>query len=703
MMDRAKLSRSWEVTIVLLITLVAGILRFYRLQEVPPGLHFDEGFKGVTARALLEGAPLRLFFESDMGEEPIAMYLVAAALGLAGREPWVIRLPSALVGTLTVPLACWLGRELFHAYLLGRSRPRRKAQPLPIPAKDSTLSQQEERIVSQEQIFGLVSALVLAILYWHLSFSRIGMEPILVPFFATLAIAALLRGLNTNRWPWFALAGLALGGSLYTYKAGYFVPLVVALFVACAAVMERGFLTLYWRGLVLTALVALLVAAPIVIYFGTHPANFLQRPASVALAGSEYESPSPWSGLAKNIPSVLGMFFLQGDPNPRSNLPGRPAMDPFLAILFLIGLGRALVDTLRGRTMAALILIWIGVMVLPTLITEHAPHFGRAIGATPALALLCALGAWTLWQGAARLDRQWPKVAVALLLTVGLVFSGISTARAYYLTWGRSPDLFYAYDVGLAEIAEYMNTLPADQDVYLTPTSRDHFTLEYLARRPFASFDGRAGLVFAPPERDATVVVLLREDSATLPALKQMRPDGEVTWTLADSFGRPYATAYHLPALAGELAPFPLPNHPMEATFGGGARLLGYSLDAETVAPGSILNLILYWQALAPLDDDYTVFAHLLGSPSPSTGSPIWAGHDAQPDLGHYPTTSWRAGEVILDVHPLAVPVDTPPGEYQLEAGLYLLATMARLPAADAEGQPIPDDAVLLGPIQVED
>jgi len=703
MTDRSRLWKSRELTAVLLITLLAGALRLYRLQEVPPGLHFDEGFKGVTARALLNGAPLQLFFESDMGEEPIAMYLVAAALGLAGQEPWAIRLPSALVGTLTVSLAWWLGRELFHAYLRGHSRRRRKAQPSPIPTEHPTPDQREDRTDLQEQVFGLVTALVLAILYWHLSFSRIGMEPILVPFFATLAFAALLRGLNTNRWPWFALAGVALGSSLYTYKAGYFVPLVAVLFVAWAALMERGFLTLHWRGLLLTAFATLLVTAPIVIYFGTHPANFLQRPASVALAGSGIESSGPWSGLAKNIPSVLGMFFLQGDPNPRSNLPGRPAFDPFLAILFLVGLGRALVDTLRGRAMAALILIWIGVMVLPTLMTEHAPHFGRAIGATPALALLCALGAWTLWQGAVRVERQWLRVAVVPLLAMGLVFSGVSTARAYYLTWGRSPDLFYAYDVGLTEIAEYMNTLPADQDVYLTPTSRDHFTLEFLARRPFGSFDGRAGLVFAPPEQDATIVILLREDSATLPALQQMRPDGRIAWTLADSFGRPYAAAYQLPRLAGETDPFPLPDHRLEATFGGEARLLGYSLDTEAVAPGDSLNIVLYWQALAPLDDDYTVFAHLLGGHNPSTGGPLWVGHDAQPDLGHYPTTSWQPGEVILDWHPLAVPADAPPGEYQLEAGLYLLATMVRLPATDAAGQPIPDDAVLLGTIQVKD
>ena len=702
MTGRSRLSKSGELTAVLLITLLAAFLRFYRLQEIPPGLHFDEGFKGVTARALLTGAPPQLFFESDMGEEPIAIYLVAAALGLAGQEPWIIRLPSALVGTLTVPLAWWLGRELFRAYPLHHSR-RRRVHPSSKPTDHSHLAQQAGRTGMQEQILGLVTALVLAILYWHLSFSRIGMEPILVPFFATLALAALLRGLNSNRWAWFALAGLALGGSLYTYKAGYFFPLVAALFIAFTTLMDHGFLARYWQGLLLTVFLAVLVAAPIVIYFGTHPANFLQRPASVALVGSGREPSSPWPGPVKNLPSVLGMFFLRGDPNPRSNLPGRPALDPFLAFLFIVGLGRALVDTLRGRAMAALILIWVGIMILPTLITEDAPHFGRAIGATPALALLCALGAWSLWQGAVRVERQWLKAMVVLLLAAGLVLSGLSTARAYYLTWGQSPDLFYAYDVGLTEVAGYVNTLPAEQDVYLTPTSRKHFSLAYLVRRPFGSFDGRAGLVFAPPDRDAMVVVLLREDSDTLPALQQMRPDGSVAWTLTDGFGRPYAAAYHLPALAGEPEPFPLPDHPLEAIIGGAVRLLGYSVEPEAVAPGDSLNLILYWQALAPLDDDYTVFAHLLGGYNPSTSGPLWAGHDAQPDQGHYPTTAWRAGEVILDVHPLVVPADAPPGQYQLEAGLYLLSTMARLPATDATGQPLADDAVILGTIQVED
>jgi hypothetical protein len=134
---------------------------------------------------------------------------------------------------------------------------------------------------------------------------------------------------------------------------------------------------------------------------------------------------------------------------------------------------------------------------------------------------------------------------------------------------------------------------------------------------------------------------------------------------------------------------------------GDAIRLLGYSLDADRAMPGATIHLTLYWQVLAPLNDNYTVFVHLLGEHNPSTGGPLWAGHDSQPDGGHYPTRAWQPGEIILDVHPLAVPSDAPPGDYQIEAGLYLLATMTRLPASDAAGNHLPGDSVLLGVVGV--
>ena len=680
-MNGKGIGRFWEAAAILLITAWAAALRFYALRTIPPGLHFDEAFNGVTARDLLEGAPLRLFFKSDMGEEPIVIYLVAAVLGLAGQKPWLIRLPSAIVGTWTVPLSWWLGRQLFTESSAPALRPSNRRQEEVGP------------------FVGLLAALVLALLYWHLSFSRIGMEPILVPFFATLSLVLLLWGFRSGcRWG-FVLAGVALGGCLYTYKAGYFVPLMVLLFVIYRAIVQPGFLRRYGRHLLLTALGTILVAAPIGWYWASHPADFWQRPASVALSSGSATSSSLGSALTTNLVRTLGMFFLQGDANPRSNLPGRPALDPFLALLFLIGLGRVLVE-LRNPSFA-LLLIWLLVMILPTVVTEHAPHFGRAIGATPALALLCALGGWVLWWMAHSAGRSWLRRAGGVVLVMGLAFSGASTVRAYFSKWGRSPDLFYAYDVGLVELSAYANGLPADQDVYLTPTSHQHYTLQFLIHRPLASFDGRRGWVFPPPGRAATILILLQEDEQTLPALQRFRPDGSISWTLADNEGRPYAAAYFLPASA---APAPRPDRPVQAVLNGAtgrARLLGYRVEPGVVTPGGRVDLTLYWQSVDPFDEDYTVFTHLLGEHNPQTNSPLWAGHDSQPVGGRYPTTAWRPGEVILDVHPWVIPADSPAGSYRLEAGLYLLSTMTRLSATDEAGRPLPDNAVSLGTLEI--
>lgn len=694
--ENAPLSRAWESALLLFTTVLAVVFRFYRLTEVPPGLHFDEAFKGVMARRMLEGGPLQLFFASNQGEEPLATYLVAAAISLVGRDAWVNRLPSAIVGSLTVPLAWWLGRGL---YRLARNSDLARARLTENLQASETQPAQDEGSLG-EQFVGLGTAVVLAILYWHLTFSRMGMEPILVPFFATLAFAALVHGLNSgysgkSRLLPFVLAGLALGGSFYTYKAGYFVPVVVALFVVYAIFVERGFLRRHRRGLLLMALVTILVSLPLGIYFATHLDDFLHRPTSVSLVGSSGLEGS-WRALTDNLPRVLGMFFLEGDADPRRNLPGRPALDPFLACLFLVGLVRALVGFRRPAL--ALAPIWVGVMIVPTLVTEYAPQFARAIGATPAIAVLCSLGGWTLWRGASKLGRRWVEGVVIALLLMGLVYSGASTALAYFDTWGRSPDLFHAYDVGLVRIADYVNTISTDEEVYVTPLRPDHYTLEFLARRPYATFDGRDGLVLPPPGRAATVIVLPREDGKTVPALRQFRADATLSRTWNDDDGRPYAVALYLPASESGT---PLPEHPSDAVLGDAVRLLGYSLDADRATSGATIHVTLYWQIVAPLDDNYTVFVHLLGEHNPATGGSLWAGHDSEPDGGHYPTRAWQPGEIILDVHPLTIPADAPPGDYQIEAGLYLLETMTRLSGRDAVGNPLQGDSVLLGVIEV--
>jgi len=137
-----------------------------------------------------------------------------------------------------------------------------------------------------------------------------------------------------------------------------------------------------------------------------------------------------------------------------------------------------------------------------------------------------------------------------------------------------------------------------------------------------------------------------------------------------------------------------LPN-PVRLNFGGKIALVGYDFDRRTSAPGDTLRLTLYWEALAPMEESYTVFAHVLGE-----GTQMWANGDGVPVNGRAPTSTWQPGQVVEDAHDLTIGATTPPGVYDVEVGLYLLKTGKRLRLLADDGFPL-DTRVFLSKIRV--
>ena len=138
----------------------------------------------------------------------------------------------------------------------------------------------------------------------------------------------------------------------------------------------------------------------------------------------------------------------------------------------------------------------------------------------------------------------------------------------------------------------------------------------------------------------------------------------------------------------------PLPN-PVHFNFEGRIALVGYDLDRRTARPGETIHLTLYWRALAGMEEDYTVFTHVLGEEDR-----LWAQVDSQPQRGAAPTSSWQVGQVAEDHYDLTIKPDTPPDVYDIEVGLYLAATGRRLGVLD-EGGRLLDNRVLLSKVRV--
>lgn len=144
--------------------------------------------------------------------------------------------------------------------------------------------------------------------------------------------------------------------------------------------------------------------------------------------------------------------------------------------------------------------------------------------------------------------------------------------------------------------------------------------------------------------------------------------------------------AYQLPPI----------QHAMRANLGDQVEFHGYNLEPIQAEPGGVLRLTLYWRARQRMTVSYTVFTHLLGK----DGS-IWGQRDNIPVKGTYPTTGWVEGEVITDEYEIAIRADAPPGEYQIEVGLYDAVSGQRLPVFDEGGTRLPGDRILLDQVVV--
>ena len=128
------------------------------------------------------------------------------------------------------------------------------------------------------------------------------------------------------------------------------------------------------------------------------------------------------------------------------------------------------------------------------------------------------------------------------------------------------------------------------------------------------------------------------------------------------------------PYLLPPVTPVEPASRPL-GSFGEGRILL---VRAELYGPlrhGAAPRLRLYWQATAPVTEDYTVFVHVVDA----SGN-RWGQHDSFPAGGSAPTSSWRPGQVIADEHQLLIDLNGPRQGYRLLVGLYRWQDGMRLP-----------------------
>jgi hypothetical protein len=310
----------------------------------------------------------------------------------------------------------------------------------------------------------------------------------LLPLFASLSFYFLALARERGQVRVWILSGVFLGLSLYTYTAARFLPLVyLALFVTEITARPSGF----WRWLwprVLLLMTALVIFAPLGLYFISTPGAFLSRAQDVALGNGP--------ALADNLGRVAGMFFVRGDLEWRHNLAGRPVLDAINVTPFLAGV---LVSLLRWKKRETrLVWLWLTVMLLPSVLSAGAPDLARAIGALPAVYVVVAWG-WEAFLNV--VDRILPRAQSAaslMALAIVLLGSGALTGRDYFVRWANDVHTFQDFEGGMTDLANWLNR--ADTPVYLPIELDAHPTIQFLTASRF-------GQVTSPADADSAALV----------------------------------------------------------------------------------------------------------------------------------------------------------------------------------------------------
>ncbi len=134
---------------------------------------------------------------------------------------------------------------------------------------------------------------------------------------------------------------------------------------------------------------------------------------------------------------------------------------------------------------------------------------------------------------------------------------------------------------------------------------------------------------------------------------------------------------------------------PPVASFGDLFGLTRFTVPGSATA-GSVAPIGVQWRALKPIPADYVSFVHVQDS-----AGKLVAQQDNEPRSGAYPTTAWRANEIINDTLAVRLPPGLAPGEYSVRLGWFEAKSGQRLAVSADSHFSAQDGLMTLGVLRV--
>lgn len=674
-MNNLNLSKRREISILVGLLLAAFALRVLSLDDVPPGLRYDELQNHLMASRVLAGER-PLYFSESWGHEPLYHYLQAASLSALGESDWSLRLPSVFLGVLAVAATWLVARKLF-----GRR-------------------------------VGLLAAAFLTVSFWGIFYSRIGSRVGATTLFVALMVYFLWQTARPNiskKWQSWAMAllgGLLMGTAVYIYVAGRVTFGIFAGFVLYLALFHWRTCKQLWPRLLLFGVVGVLVAAPLFVELRNQPAleqrlDLLNQPLEALKQGD----PLPVLDLSAR---AWGMYGVQGEQDWLYNVSGRPIFTGITAVFFLLGLGLALWRWRQSRY--ALLLIWLLMGTAPAMLAPPEASLTHTIAAQPAAIILLAVGVAFVWRWLDKRGAIWGAILVSALLFYVAVSDGV----AYFSVWKNNEEVRELYQGGITAVADAMIAqspagavaVAAPYISYWQPWNKVAFELALAEDVNQVRWFNPAG-AWVWPQAAGTTTYYFPTDplgaqgyEPTLHPLfladaEQVVVDGEdfqaYTVTSPAAFRASLAQAAAATAVSWPPDFDELPQTAVPLNFENRVALAAVDMPQQTVKAGETVPFFTYWQVLQSDPSPVVAFAHLT-----SDGVDIWG----QQDWLDVNMAGLQPGDYFAQLHQLQVNAETPPGSYHIQLGLYRPDSGNRLLIEVDEGN-VSADRVWLGAVQV--
>lgn len=446
--------------LLIAIILFAAILRLYNLSGIPISLNQDETAIGYNAYSLLKtGAdeygkvmPLSLKSFGDW-KLPVYPLLDIVPILLIGLNEFAVRIPSALAGIALVPLIYLLANQIF---------------------KNKKIS--------------ILAALFMTLSPWGIFFSRVAYE-------ANLATAMLVGGLicflnfyyEKKKGYWLLPAALLWGLTIFTYHAFVvFMPLFVfVLFVLLFKKFEKS------KVLVISCLIfAFFIGLS---FFSTLTSGSIGKLSSTSLFDDQHmlnervnvirgDNSSEWNTQRKLLHNKYAAVLYQIGQNYVASFSPSFLFDKggqklmhnvgtfgnfYLIDALFLAFGIAALFYHRVKKIGIL-MWWFMLGPVPSAITVDAPSSTRQFLLLPVLVLICAYGAYFIWEYMASRKNILSSVVLTALIMLFIV-NVIYFFDAYFvhMNYHKARDFHYGYK----EVVELAKKYPTYNVVMYDPTN----------------------------------------------------------------------------------------------------------------------------------------------------------------------------------------------------------------------------------------